>query len=144
MKGEGEGGEKGMSEKKAGGRVLIAALMCAVAVAFLFLYLYLDPADPEYGRWFPKCLLHTLTGLSCPSCGAQRAFHAVLGGNFIEALRCNWFLLFSGAYLLGLGVSRLLWKSHPSLWHFFWGRTGGYIYVATYVLWFVVRNIAGI
>ena len=125
-------------------RLAIITAVIIVALPLIFLYLYIDPASEEYGRWFPKCLVHTLTGLSCPSCGAQRAFHALLSGNPLEALRQNWFLLFSGLYLCGLGVSRLYWNKIPKVGQFFWGRTGGLIYVGVYIGWFIVRNILGV
>lgn len=113
-------------------------------LALLLLYLNIDPADPVYGRWFPKCMVYTLTGWKCPSCGVQRAFHTLLQGDVVGALRQNWFLIFSGAYLAGMGISRLFSSRWPAGVRFFWGRAGGLCYISVYLLWFLVRNLAGL
>lgn len=43
----------------------------------------------------PRCLFNSLTGWYCPGCGVQRATHALLHGNFMQALDFNlMFVLF--------------------------------------------------
>jgi hypothetical protein len=38
---------------------------------------------------FRPCIFHTLTGISCPTCGTTRAATALLDGRIIEALASN-------------------------------------------------------
>lgn len=64
--------------KLAGWTVVIAA---AVAVYFLF--------NPLKAGFFPRCPFYVLTGLYCPGCGSQRAFHALLHGHLLTAAHDN-------------------------------------------------------
>lgn len=120
-------------------KILISALVLAVLACIYFLF------SPMESVWMPKCMVKTLTGLDCPSCGAQRAFHAALHGHFAEALRYNFFLLVGLPYLVaavvasaGSGKVSQWVRSHllcpPMLW----------LYVALYVAWMIIRNILGI
>jgi len=56
-------------------------------------------------------------------------------------LRHNWFIVFSGLYLAGMGVSRMLRAKVPALYRSFWGSKGGWTYVTVYVAWFIIRNL---
>ena len=127
------------SEMKKRKGVVIA--LCVLTPLLLWLYLKVDPAGEDFGIWFPKCPLRLLTGLQCPSCGVQRALHSLLIGEPVEALRHNWFIVFSGLYLAGMGVSRMLRAKVPALYGFFWGTKGGWTYVTVYVAWFIIRNL---
>lgn len=60
--------------------VCAAAVMCAGAF-------YLYHHNPV--RYPVPCVLHELTGLYCPGCGAGRASYAILHGNFAEAFCYN-------------------------------------------------------
>lgn len=64
---------------------LAALLLAAGAAAALLLYYRFDPSH----YFFPRCLLHWLTGLHCPGCGTQRALHALLHGRWTEAAGHN-------------------------------------------------------
>ena len=61
---------------------LIWASVSMVSVAFGILLLKLHVP-------LPTCLLHDLTGLPCPTCGATRCFIQLLNGNFRAALGWN-------------------------------------------------------
>lgn len=124
---------------------IAAAAGCLAAVAILaFIYSHVDPASGEWGRFFPKCPVKMLTGLDCPSCGIQRAIHAMLTGDFAGALRLNFFIPFSLAYLLGMLLTRCFCPPTSEWRRFFWGVKGGAVYIGVYMIWFVVRNILGI
>ena len=45
--------------------------------------------DPIKSGFYPKCVFHEFTGLYCPGCGAARAFHALIHGDFLAALDYN-------------------------------------------------------
>jgi hypothetical protein len=67
--------------------------LASVAVLFTF--------DPAQSAFYPRCVLHQITGLHCPGCGSLRALHQLLHGHVLEALRLN--------PLLGLGLAVLAW-----------------------------------
>ncbi|ATG54967.1 hypothetical protein CFK41_09465 [Brachybacterium ginsengisoli] len=62
--------------------VAIGASGLAVA---LLVQLVFDPFRTD----IPLCILHRLTGLDCPGCGAIRSVHALLAGDLLLALRSN-------------------------------------------------------
>lgn len=117
--------------------IIAAVLLAAAAIYFTF--------SPTDSIWFPRCSFKLLTGYNCPSCGAQRAFHAALHGHFTEAIRYNFFLLVGIPYLLAavvasLGSGRIsTWTSTHLL-----SSTMLWIYVALYCLWWILRNILGL
>jgi len=57
-----------------------------VAIAGSLLYFFFDPSLSEL---FPKCIFYSLTKLDCPGCGSQRAIHALLHGNILQAADFN-------------------------------------------------------
>lgn len=52
----------------------------------LCLYFFFDPSAAGF---FPPCPVKKFTGLECPGCGSQRAFHALLHLRLAEAFRFN-------------------------------------------------------
>ncbi|MDR6194479.1 DUF2752 domain-containing protein [Siphonobacter sp. SORGH_AS_0500] len=84
-------------------RLFIYWIMAAILVAVIFLYYEFNPVEHAF---FPPCLFYKYTGLHCPGCGAQRALHQLLHGNFREAFRFNALLLLMIPYLsLGFVLS---------------------------------------
>lgn len=71
--------------------VLPAAILLAVLAIVGVLQLVFDPFRQD----IPLCLLHRLTGLHCPGCGATRAVHALLQGDPLLALRNNALIVLS-------------------------------------------------
>jgi hypothetical protein len=61
--------------------MLVAAALGSGAILFFF-----DPAKHDF---YPICLFHSLTGLSCPGCGATRAAYQLLHGHLLRALHDN-------------------------------------------------------
>jgi hypothetical protein len=65
------------------GRKNFWLLIPLVLLALIFL------ADPRGHSFFPPCLFHQITGWNCPGCGATRATHDLLHGQFVRAFRDN-------------------------------------------------------
>lgn len=120
--------------------VTITAI-AVVVIILLFVYAWVDPESTVWGNFFPKCPVKLLTGLQCPSCGIQRAAHALLHGDFYGALKQNWFLIFSIGYLISLLFTKYFCQPFSSARKFFWGRAGCTLYITFYIIWFIVRNI---
>jgi hypothetical protein len=59
----------------------------------LSLFALLFFADPRGHSFFPPCLFHQVTGWNCPGCGATRATHDLLHGQFVRAFRDNALLV---------------------------------------------------
>ena len=55
-------------------------------VGLAFLYFYINPSEVNF---FPKCILHSSTGIYCPGCGSQRAAHHLLNLDFVRAIQQN-------------------------------------------------------
>ena len=67
-------------------------LAAGVIAGGVFILYLLNPAEWQV---FPRCMFHELTGLNCPGCGATRAMHALLHGEFLVAFRDNALLIVS-------------------------------------------------
>lgn len=78
----------------------VLLLLAVVVLAVLFQF------DPRQHRFYPKCQLHSLTGLNCAGCGTLRATHHLLHGEFLLAFRANALLILA---LGGLGWLGLRW-----------------------------------
>lgn len=73
--------------------VAIWSLLLAGA-AYLFIF------EPGKAGFFPACPFRLLTGFTCPGCGATRALHHVLHGQFDTAFTLNPLLLLALPFLL--------------------------------------------
>jgi len=122
-----------MSRKKA----LLFLMVFVVGAVMLF---YLDPVKYKF---MPKCLFKLVTGLSCPGCGFQRAMHALLHGNIIEAIKYNLFLTIGIPYLFSLLFANVVLKGERQLkvLSILEGPQMAWFYVISFTIWFIVRNI---
>jgi len=118
-------------------------LILAVFLVILGVYSFVDPSSSVF---FPKCPVKLLTGFDCPSCGVQRAFHALMHGHLLEALAFNWWFILAVPFFLLVALSTLF-AERPV-----WARIGSVVksrvaiwcYIASYFLWWVLRNLLGI
>lgn len=88
--------------------VIIKTIAVIVFIAAMVFYFFVNSEDSAF---VPKCVFKHLLGYDCPSCGAQRAFHSVLHGDFMKALSYNPFLLISVPYFLIGALCHCLQKS---------------------------------
>lgn len=112
-----------------------------MGICLLLIYYYIDPANSELARLMPKCPLKSLTGYDCPSCGIQRAIHALLNGDFKAAFWVNPFLTLIFPYLIAViyvavSKDRFALSIRPYVQHY----VAIYSYLAIYFLWWVLRN----
>lgn len=80
------------------GGVALASLALASGAAILFRF------DPAAHGFYPFCVFYRTTGLLCPGCGSLRAFHQLLHGEWVDAVRYNPLLVASFPLLLWLGM----------------------------------------
>ncbi len=88
-------------------RLLGVAILLGAVAAF-FLYAAVDPAGAGDG-YMPRCAFHESTGLYCPGCGSQRAFHQLLQGRLLEALDYNPLAVLLGPVMVFFGAP-ILWN----------------------------------
>lgn len=109
-------------------------ILGAAVVLFVF-----NPA--EHG-FYPRCLLHSTTGLNCPGCGALRATHQLLHGNFRAAFLLNPLFIILAPLLAAL-VGRELFRvaTGRALFHFNLRPIHTWVLVTVALLFAVLRNI---
>lgn len=119
--------------------MLWATAILAVAVV---LYYY----SPTAYRFWPKCPLRLITGLSCPACGIQRALHALLNGHIAQAIAYNYYLVYALPYTAALISARTMpqGKARQRARDILESRTAIGIYVVSFCLWFIIRNVLNI
>lgn len=91
---------------------LWAWIVAAAGVAFLGFLWRVEPAGQAF---FPRCWLYQTTGLQCPGCGATRAVHALLNGQFREAFHLNALVVLALPLVGGLAV-RFGWGWRTGRW----------------------------
>ena len=97
---------------------------------------------PAHYQLFPKCIFKSVTGLSCPGCGAQRATHELLHLNFKSAFAYNALLVVSIPYALtGLLLYQTNLKERfPKTRQFLFGQKALLLVLFIVILFFIFRN----
>lgn len=112
-------------------------------VGIVIFYYFVNPSM----KLFPiKCVWHLLTGTDCPSCGMQRALHALTHGNLKEALNYNYFFVISIPYAALAIIATWYNYNHvfDGLRNFVYHRYTLKTYIVIYFFWWIVRNIFNI
>lgn len=123
-------------------RIVRAVAVSTAAAALTAFYLWVVNTT----GMMPRCLFKLVTGWSCPGCGSQRAFHALLRGDFHAALEANLLLPFAMAYLVVLGAA-YLFSANRKIKNLYTHSTSpiALIIIAIVITaWAIVRNILGI
>lgn len=113
--------------------------LISVVLMGVILYKY----DPAQHLLIPKCPFKFFTGLNCPGCGFQRAVHAILHGEWSEAISYNYYIVVSWPYAFMVCVNQWIVPNPYSLRFskFIEHKVLIYAYVVTFFLWFVIRNV---
>lgn len=89
-----------------------------VLLLILSLYFFIDPSSTAL---FPKCPFLKFTGLYCPGCGSQRAFHNILKGNIITGIKHNYLFLLAfsviGYQLIIFVINKYSSNTYQNLLH---------------------------
>jgi hypothetical protein len=122
---------------KAANRRILAAILIGVGLIILYNF------DPTHYFWIPKCPFKLITGLQCPGCGGQRAVFSMLHGHFAEALSYNYWLVFAGPYAFLFIVKRfvLAGAAKEKLGAIIENKYIVWLYIITFVIWMILRNI---
>ena len=117
------------------------AIVVVTVVAIAVVYRCINPVGTTAGEYMPKCFMKELTGYDCPSCGSQRAMHAILNGEFKRAILFNPFIFLALPYLLALlytalSSDRFARRIKPFVRH----RIAIWSFLALYIAWWVIRN----
>ena len=113
---------------------LFLVLCVFIVVGF---WLFKNSQDEVWGL---PCLFRAATGYSCPGCGAQRVFHSLMHGHFLEAIRYNYFLPWAVAFLLIFQCLKYFEKGR-----FIRTRLSSasaiLVYVLITIFWVIIRNL---
>lgn len=107
-------------------------------ILIIILYFLMNPNVST----FPKCPLYSATGLYCPGCGSQRAFHHLLHFNLNGVVRNN--ILFLALVLVLLYeltrtiINRFYDKKKRSI---FYQKKALLIMLLLVIVYWVLRNI---
>ena len=106
-----------------------------MVLAVTAFYFFVNPNEYH----FLPCIFYKITGKYCFGCGGQRAFHALLHGNFTEAFRDN-LLIFSVLPIVGIKLfNEVLEKKY--LEKYFQNKFSMVFFLAILLLFMVIRNL---
>lgn len=117
----------------------VAIISIIALIGGLIIYKF----NPSLYWFMPKCPFKLITGFNCPGCGIQRAIYEMLHGNFIEAIKYNYYLLYSGPYLASF---IFVWvmpdgKCRTSIKEIIENKVVVKIYIYSFAFWLIFRNI---
>ncbi|MEP7256927.1 MAG: DUF2752 domain-containing protein [Flavitalea sp.] len=115
-------------------------IVSTVAIAGSLLYFYFDPS---FNRFFPPCPFNWLTGLYCPGCGSQRAFHDTLHGHLSSAAGHNILFVIFLPLLFFAAVVALHNLFSKKKWgqRLFYSASFARIILTVTLLFWILRNI---
>ena len=126
-------------------RVVKAGILGVVSLLLGSAAYVLVTFPPAGSPYYPKCQLHSLTGLHCPGCGMTRFAAALLHGDLPQAAAYNALgivaLPFVAVWVLQ-HVWAWLWGVTPRRWFTpKWYSRVSAVFVAVLAVFFVLRNV---
>ncbi len=125
---------------------LVKAGLLAVAATLLggaaYVLATFPPTDTSF---YPKCQLHSLTGLHCPGCGMTRFASALFRGDLTQAAAYNAVAVVAVPIAALWGLQQVwawLWGVRPRRW--FSPETHSRVtavFLAVLAVFFVLRNV---
>ena len=104
-------------------------------------YFFYNPSESVFA---PKCPWWLLTGTQCPACGFQRALHALLHGEVLNALAFNYFFIISVPFFILVAIAEIFRERVLRLYLFVHSRYTLWTYIILFFLWWIMRNVLGI
>lgn len=116
-------------------------LLLGLFIVALLVPVYMS-INPALSPYLPKCIFHVLTGYNCPACGIQRAFHALLQGDFMGAISYNYFLVIAIPYFIAVAVTTFCKGKYINVvGYYVQHHITTKIAFVLIVMWWIVRNI---
>ena len=121
------------------GILAVAVLLIGVAGTVLVAF------PPTEMSFYPKCQLHSLTGLHCPGCGMTRFVAAALQGDVAQAAAYNALGLIALPFVTVWGLQQVwawLWGTTPRRWFApKWHGRVTTVFLVVLAAFFVLRNV---
>ena len=123
-------------------RAGLLAVLAALAAGGLVL---LANVPPTLTTFYPKCQLHSVTGLHCPGCGLTRFAAAVAVGDLRQAVAYNAVAAVAAPFVAVFAAQNLwawVWGFPPRRWFSDrWARRVSLAFLAVLIAFFVARNV---
>lgn len=112
-----------------------------IVVTLIVIYREFNPIESAY---FPKCIFKSITGLSCPGCGSQRAIHHLLNFDIKSACSENILLVLAIPYMVIGTLYNFIKVSNTTLLKIkstLFGTRAIYLVLLFIVAFTIIRNI---
>lgn len=121
-------------------RIWVWSFLIMVSSIVLIFYYSTDPVHTHSGV---PCTFKIVTGYNCSGCGGQRALHLLLHGEFLQALRYNFLIIFFPffIYLLYVVIKVYILKENNHIPKFMFSNDLGTIVLVIIILFTILRNI---
>lgn len=115
-------------------------IISAVAIIGSLLYFYFDPS---FSHYFPPCPFYSITGLFCPGCGSQRAFHDLLHGDVKQSAGHNLLFVMFAPLVMFAAIAAVnnIFSSKKIAQVIFNSALFARIVLVTVLIFWVARNV---
>lgn len=126
-----------------GKKIFLTLVFIIVPVAVIFsLYYFFYASSGD--RWSVQCSFYQTTGYLCPGCGGQRAFHALIHGQWQQVLRYNALTVFIIPFLgycYFIIIQQFVFKNKGLADKYPLTPGMAYAFLILLFVFFVIRNI---